>query len=243
MNKVNNVLAIAYFTTSLIAGIFLGASFPTSFGEVGGWLYNWQPLLAGSLAIFVAFITILQMRKSDELTEDRHRELINLNLRSDALKVERACYPSMKDAESLLVRLEVVTLEISRFIDAGLSPNGSSKKINAELMSVANDIEEFVGRRQLKDVQNMLDGAGYRALDEVKSDAKTLKTCDLNRYSEQVAGLPVPNVQMWMNENESAMSESLGGLKAGLTFLIVSLQFLEEAYAGVHTHPKIMSHD
>lgn len=46
-------------------------------------LKDWQTLITGLLAIFAAYITVLQMRISDERAEERHRDLMGLSLRKD----------------------------------------------------------------------------------------------------------------------------------------------------------------
>jgi hypothetical protein len=53
------------------------------------WVYRYQTLIGGLAAIFAAYVTIAQMRHSDERQEARHRELVALGNRRDTLAVAR----------------------------------------------------------------------------------------------------------------------------------------------------------
>ncbi len=67
---------------------------PTAFGDIAkdGWvkyIYNYQTLLTGILAVAAAFVTVRQMRASDALSEQRHRQLIRFQVRNDRMAIER----------------------------------------------------------------------------------------------------------------------------------------------------------
>lgn len=53
------------------------------------WIYDYQALSAGFLAIAAALITVAAMRWTEARQEARHRALMRLNLRSEELRVRR----------------------------------------------------------------------------------------------------------------------------------------------------------
>lgn len=85
--------------------VLLALLLPTLFGEArekdgtGGdaWrnvIQDFQTLFAGILAVGAAYATIWQMQKTDARSDLRHQELMRLNVRADALEIERALFPA-----------------------------------------------------------------------------------------------------------------------------------------------------
>jgi hypothetical protein len=66
-------------------------------GLSGQWataLYNYQTFITGCMAVGAALGTIWKMGQIDEKQRERHEQLVRLSRRPDALKVERALYPT-----------------------------------------------------------------------------------------------------------------------------------------------------
>jgi len=53
------------------------------------WVYDYQTLIAGTAAVIAAAYTVLQMIKSDQLQETRHRQLLFTGLRRELMTAER----------------------------------------------------------------------------------------------------------------------------------------------------------
>lgn len=58
-------------------------------GYAFGLVFHYQTLITGILAIVAAVLTVAQMRASDRKSDERHRQLMLLSTRADALRVER----------------------------------------------------------------------------------------------------------------------------------------------------------
>lgn len=93
----------------------------------GHWLkvsiYDFQTLITGGLAIVAAVWTVLTMESTDARSERRHRELVSLQLRSDALRVERMLFPFLNeliDRNCSMKQFDPQTIE-SRFGQAELT--------------------------------------------------------------------------------------------------------------------------
>lgn len=72
----------------IATGIFVGLSLDGA-TEFGGWLSQWQTLVAGALAVGAAAVTVLQMERTDIRQQTRHIELVRLGLRADRLTMLR----------------------------------------------------------------------------------------------------------------------------------------------------------
>jgi hypothetical protein len=75
-------------------------------------LNKYQTLIGGVLAIFAAILTIGQMRKSDEVNQKRHDQLIELSLRGEHLQVARAINPSLPKFSSSLRELKNIYIKM-----------------------------------------------------------------------------------------------------------------------------------
>ncbi len=79
------------------------------------WLYDFQSLIGGILAVIAAAFTVLQMRISDERSGVRHNEMVKLQLRSDTLLVERLLVPQFR-------LLSVFAENLDRVVPVSLEP-------------------------------------------------------------------------------------------------------------------------
>lgn len=74
------------------AAIFL----PTIFGDDADgwakWVRDYQTLIAGTAAVIAAAVTVLQMIKSDEKQERRHRQLLFTEVRRELAAADRLYY-------------------------------------------------------------------------------------------------------------------------------------------------------
>lgn len=75
---------IAIFTAILPPKLVGGSN-----GAFWQFVYDYQSLLSGALAVAAAYATIRQMRKSDELSLKKHQELLWASIYKDSFAVER----------------------------------------------------------------------------------------------------------------------------------------------------------
>nr|WP_272212376.1 hypothetical protein [Marinicella sp. W31]MDC2878290.1 hypothetical protein [Marinicella sp. W31] len=80
-----------------VAGSGFHALFSREIGGLNRFVFDYQTLVSGTLAIFAAVLTVNQMRMSDRQAKERHRELADLQIRPYRLKVERLCQPALQD--------------------------------------------------------------------------------------------------------------------------------------------------
>jgi hypothetical protein len=74
-------------------------------------IFNYQTLIAGVLAVGAAYATVRQMQRSDIRSDERHEELVRFGLRADKIKVERFLTPQFS-------HLERCFAEVARLNDA-----------------------------------------------------------------------------------------------------------------------------
>ncbi|RWH88003.1 MAG: hypothetical protein EOR77_25775 [Mesorhizobium sp.] len=77
-----------------VIGFIVGMAW-SDLNHQAGWLYQYQTLVTGVLAVSAAFITVNAMNKTEERQQKRHDELIRVSQRADRLTAQRAGH--MKD--------------------------------------------------------------------------------------------------------------------------------------------------
>lgn len=80
-----------FFGSALVAAVvvvLIGLSVQ-ALPEDEVWVYRYQPLAAGFLAVAAAALTVVAMFAVDKRQQDRHDKLIDLSIRPDRLRVER----------------------------------------------------------------------------------------------------------------------------------------------------------
>ncbi|MDQ0454632.1 hypothetical protein [Rhizobium paknamense] len=63
---------------------------------IRNYIYDFQTLITGVLAVAAAYFTVRQMQETDRLAEQRHRDQIQLQMRPDKLKLERRLIPALR---------------------------------------------------------------------------------------------------------------------------------------------------
>jgi hypothetical protein len=89
--KTANLLKAVEIAIAISLGYFLGRAAETWHPNPSRWIYDFQTLLAGGLAVLGAAWTVIQMNRTDDGAQKRHEELVKLQLRADRLMVLRAC--------------------------------------------------------------------------------------------------------------------------------------------------------
>lgn len=124
------------------------------------WLYDFQSLIGGILAIVAAAFTVLQMRLSDERSERRHKEILQLQLRSDGLRLERmyfSLHPYLNRADNIFYSDFIPGMPIpDRLLHMSSNDLGS---LFVEIDMLWNETEEFFFSRVFQDAEDLLDGS------------------------------------------------------------------------------------
>jgi hypothetical protein len=137
------VVSTCYASTLMLVEVF---------GEINWtsndlWLYRWQTLIAGALAVLAAIITVRQMKTTDKLQEKRHQDLISLNLRSDRLRIQRAAMP--------YARMLRISIDICR---KDFTDKESMAKPTLEFLNrVVFNLEELVKAISSEDFEKAID--------------------------------------------------------------------------------------
>ncbi|CDN93450.1 hypothetical protein BN949_02604 [Agrobacterium tumefaciens] len=98
------VLFLLVVCVTILPPLFFGEARSVK-DQVGGdswrnFIFDFQTLIGGGAAMIAAWYTVRQMRISDMKSYDRHRELVELQLRPDTLRVERMLKPGLADLEA-----------------------------------------------------------------------------------------------------------------------------------------------
>jgi hypothetical protein len=93
----NRILELCEIIVSLVMGIFLGLAISDYFEGSEGWLFRWQTIVAGLLAIVAAGLTMIAMFATDARAGRRHDQVVTLNLRSDRLRIQRLKFGNALD--------------------------------------------------------------------------------------------------------------------------------------------------
>ncbi|WP_440411101.1 hypothetical protein [Neorhizobium petrolearium] len=86
---------IVCFIMTIVMAILPPAAFGGQRGVVWDFVKEYQTLLTGVLAVGGAFATIREMQRTDKGAQWRHRQLVRLSTRADALRVERLVNPNL----------------------------------------------------------------------------------------------------------------------------------------------------
>lgn len=99
----NDAIAIGLCVIVLVA---LGLPMANDLGVMpwADWLMKYQSLIAGVLALVAAWVTVRQMRTSDDKSDLRHETLLRATNAIDRLKSERALNPALYEmGKSIIV--------------------------------------------------------------------------------------------------------------------------------------------
>lgn len=95
-SNARNALVVGVVLTAFMA-IVPPAIIGGAKGNIWKVIEQYQTLITGVAAVVAAYATVRQMEKTDARSEQRHRELIELSLRADKLKIERLYDPQHRD--------------------------------------------------------------------------------------------------------------------------------------------------
>lgn len=129
-------------------GVFAGLAI-ADFEGIEPWLYRWQSLVAGALAIVAAALTVIAMLTADDRQGKRHRELVTLALRDEYRRLSRANYT----AQNLLRSWIKGSRELA---GSGFARGDPS----ADKFATANTVDVWMSIRELSEIYDQISASG-----------------------------------------------------------------------------------
>lgn len=154
--------------TAMVVIIIIFAPISSDPMENDAWLeriFQFQGLIAGFLAILAAYVTIYQMRISDEKSDRRHEDALRISMLPDRRRVERAINPAaamIKRSKNGLV------LNARQINEPGNATREKSRKvlyrINSELERLEAEIAKDTFYQGMQIFNGILSDACIRLL-------------------------------------------------------------------------------
>ncbi len=110
----SNLAYVGAVTIAAVIGVLLGVSLIEVAPTEEPWLYNYQALVAGGLAVIAAGGTILTMVHVDRKQQVRHENLMSINLRPVRLEVQRLLAATVTEARDIINTAGIVFSEFDR---------------------------------------------------------------------------------------------------------------------------------
>lgn len=177
-DKLNALQAI----TAVAAGIFIGIAL-TDGTTSEFWLYRYQTIIAGILAIVAAGWTVVEMRRTDVRQQYRHDELMSLNLRADRLRARRAAFPYANKIRSAASLLDESLIAYSDSVD-------KQREVRSELMKAIekprNKLAHILFVSQINDAKDMFGSEMSYNYDEIGDIDRTINKIDRTLHSGSV---------------------------------------------------------
>ncbi len=120
-------------------------------------LSEFQTLITGLAAVIAASATIYVMHRTDAAQEARHKELVQLTLRSDRLSVERALIPQAAELQRILMAID---FGISRATNRrhGEDFREGAAELAGNLSRALTLCEKVINRQAFIDGSKLFDG-------------------------------------------------------------------------------------
>lgn len=165
--------------TGLILPILFGEPAVVD-GRTGGdpwrnWVYDFQTLITGLAAVGAATWTISVMERTDRKQADRHRELVELNQRSDLRRLERAIEPQLEELADIAGSLAASELDPALFKDEPGDPvYNMVTSATANYLTAVRRVYDVLERKQFVDGSELFDGRLTYSLRELFENSEYL---------------------------------------------------------------------
>jgi hypothetical protein len=234
------LFAIAAGTTILLPLIF-GEARQVA-GQTGGdtwrnFIYDFQTLIGGGAAIIAAWVTVHQMRITDQKSESRHEELIALQMRADRLRVERMLHPSLNN---LKLRYEAIsswkTFPLKKLVS---SEPQSVVYILYDLMLECDDVLKIISRNAFANAAELLDGNMTYAMERLGNEFSKLSNraercrdlaMNLARAEKDSIGINVDDIYEKFVDDLTVLHYSRNKALGALEIVCSGLAEMQEAY-------------
>lgn len=139
-----------------------------STSQLLGVLYDFQSLFTGLLAVAAAYLTVKEMRKTDENSEKRHQAAMRLAIRGDRLNVHRALHPQFQELRHIAKEMEELDrlkgqmdrdrVEAMRFGQFASYDRNDMETLILQTYPLIRQIKSVLHRHQLEQGADLFDG-------------------------------------------------------------------------------------
>ncbi|MGR9345868.1 hypothetical protein ACU8NW_14790 [Rhizobium leguminosarum] len=159
------------------------------------WVYQFQTLITGALAVFAAHYTVRQMQRSDQKSDERHNQLMDLSVRPIRLKVNRSVFPMVELIEDALDDIDGWRRRLGADDGAWfLSQNA------IDFDEVVRKWHAMVNNEQLQIAQDYYGGDMVFALHRSKETARDVLAMLTTIGMKLVHRTPYPDDPVWVKE-------------------------------------------
>jgi hypothetical protein len=160
-------------------------------GKTSDWpkfLYDFQGLFGGTLAVLAAYLTIMQMREGDRKADQRHSDIQKFAVQAEIRLLERALHPQLEQWIDLLgyYRSHLTKLdETSSWTtyDCLVSEKGKT------IFDLLREVYEMFERQQFKSAELLFDGNLTFDINLLcKEIAEVTRLLDHVRQADRVSG-------------------------------------------------------
>lgn len=194
-------------------------------GEHGGdsWrniLYDFQTLFTGILALGAAALTIVQSRLVDERQQKRHNDLLELQMRPDKLRVERAyvAYDQVKKCNMFISGWQVPPVR-----NDGERFSADEYRNLGMIAHIARQMSVELAREEIHQIRDLFDGSLHSHYDQLKRD--------LDRFSDLLKVLS-------KSDGQAVDTEVRPGMRTG--FAMDSDMRRAAIFAGQQQHANVL---
>ncbi|TAV99979.1 hypothetical protein ELI24_17110 [Rhizobium ruizarguesonis] len=144
-------------------------------------IYDFQTLIAGIAAVLAAAFTIRTMEKTDRESERRHRQLMELTLRADRLKVSRSVKP-------FLPAIIQAIADVSNFIHPTgideIKGVGSQMVYASGVENYTTGLSQILNNPQLNEAYQLFEGKLAIDLEQARQQVAALQSAGRSLFKE-----------------------------------------------------------
>lgn len=185
-------------------------------GSTGGdsWrnlIYDFQTLITGIAAVLAAAITIRTMEKTDRESDRRHRQLMELTLRPDRLKVSRSVEPFLPAIIQAIADLNNI-----------IHPTGidETKEVGSQMVYAAGvenyttALMQILGNPQLNEAYQLFEGKLAIDLEQARQQVAWVQSAGRSLFKEiktkSIAG--EPDIEIFVAAESSIKSLTINAI-------------------------------
>jgi hypothetical protein len=153
--------------------VVVAATVPAAFwsgtsDRLGQFVYDYQTLITGLLAVAAAALAVWQARRTDERSESRHRQILNLSLRADRLRVERATKPLANELAETFKKLDNLWSKFPKE-NSAKERRRFIRVYASDLWSMHQTIAGMLSSRAIEDCSALFDGPLYDNISKLQA--------------------------------------------------------------------------
>lgn len=175
------ILLVIALAAALVLPVLFGAApeTPARMGE-NSWrnfIYDFQTLITGGLAIFAAYLTVNAAFQIDLRQQLRHEQILSFTVRRELRALERSLHPQLREITDIIERLWKD--------DFSFSDNESNSwtwfsTIAENYIGHVRELREIIERKQFTDGEPYFDGRLSRSHDNFKASLTRIESCMKN---------------------------------------------------------------